>query len=61
MENNHSDMSLSVIIPLYNEELTIKTILEKVCCLNNLKVSLLLMMAPLTHHRRWFLTSIIRR
>ncbi|MCP4262239.1 MAG: glycosyltransferase family 2 protein [Planctomycetes bacterium] len=30
-------MSLSVIIPLFNEELTIKTILEKVCCLNNLK------------------------
>jgi len=37
MENNHSNMSLSVIIPLFNEELTIKTILEKVCSLNNLK------------------------
>jgi glycosyltransferase involved in cell wall biosynthesis len=37
MEKSHDNTNLSVIIPLFNEELTIKEILEKVCSLNNLK------------------------
>ncbi len=37
MENSASNMSLSVIMPAFNEESTIATVLEKVCCLSNLK------------------------
>jgi glycosyltransferase involved in cell wall biosynthesis len=37
MNNNNSDMTLSVIIPLYNEELTITKILQKLCGLTHLK------------------------
>jgi glycosyltransferase involved in cell wall biosynthesis len=37
MENILSDLSLSVIIPAFNEEATISVILKKVCSLKNLK------------------------
>ncbi|MHC4356494.1 MAG: glycosyltransferase family 2 protein [Planctomycetota bacterium] len=37
MESDNSNMGLSVVIPLFNEESTIKEILEKVCCLSNLQ------------------------
>lgn len=37
MTNSNTSMSLSVIIPLYNEEATITEILEKVCKLTNLQ------------------------
>lgn len=37
MENILSDLSLSVIIPAFNEEATISVILKKVCLLKNLK------------------------
>lgn len=37
MESNDSSMGLSVVIPLFNEESTIREILKKVCCLSNLR------------------------
>jgi len=37
MDNILSDLSLSVIIPAYNEEATISIVLKKVCSLKNLK------------------------
>ena len=37
MENTLSDLSLSVVIPAFNEEATVATVLKRVCSLKNLK------------------------